>query len=69
MPFYKDARSPIILCGVSCNIHHFKVFFSEDFPDDISADDVYLMGGSHGGFLVTHLIGQYPDTFKYGTPD
>lgn len=35
----------------------------EKFPW-INPASMVLVGGSHGGFLVAHLSGQYPDKFK-----
>ncbi|XP_076058912.1 acylamino-acid-releasing enzyme-like isoform X2 [Oratosquilla oratoria] len=34
------------------------------FPDVLDENNVFLMGGSHGGFLSLHLAAQYPAVYK-----
>ncbi|KAI9295374.1 alpha/beta-hydrolase [Neoconidiobolus thromboides FSU 785] len=39
-------------------------FAIEKIVNEYSYKDINIMGGSHGGFLTAHLIGQYPDYYK-----
>ncbi|XP_013772047.1 acylamino-acid-releasing enzyme-like [Limulus polyphemus] len=32
--------------------------------EDINRAQLFLFGGSHGGFLVTHIAGQFPDQYR-----
>ncbi|CAJ1956927.1 unnamed protein product [Cylindrotheca closterium] len=36
----------------------------EEWKDRIDETKIGICGGSHGGFLTSHCIGQYPDFFK-----
>lgn len=53
----KVGSSDVLDCILATNIALKKYPFLDD-------SKLLLAGGSHGGFLVTHLSGQYPDLFK-----
>jgi acylaminoacyl-peptidase len=46
------------------DVVHLTKHVLEEFKDEVDASKVGVCGGSHGGFLAGHLIGQYPELFK-----
>ncbi|XP_047502842.1 acylamino-acid-releasing enzyme-like isoform X1 [Penaeus chinensis] len=46
------------------DVHQAVTSCLERFKDVLDPSQVFLCGGSHGGFLVTHLAAKYPDFYK-----
>ena len=46
------------------DVHHFVEMFLEKFKDCVDERNIFVFGGSHGGFIGGHLVGQYPDFYR-----
>ncbi|KAF0700557.1 Aste57867_8893 [Aphanomyces stellatus] len=44
--------------------HHALRHILDKYADRLDASHVHVSGGSHGGFLGSHLVGQFPTLFK-----
>ena len=45
-------------------VHNATLQMIEKHSEFLDKELVFLFGGSHGGFLVTHLSAQYPDFYR-----
>ena len=46
------------------DVHNFVIQFLNLKSDLIDKENIFLFGGSHGGFLTAHLIGQFPEFYR-----
>ncbi|XP_071529302.1 acylamino-acid-releasing enzyme-like isoform X1 [Panulirus ornatus] len=46
------------------DVHQATISCLQRFADVLDESRVFLFGGSHGGFLVTHLAARYPEVYK-----
>lgn len=53
-------------CGVVdvCDVYDATKLVLSDSENNIDAEKVGICGGSHGGFLAAHMVGQHPELYK-----
>ena len=46
------------------DVQNFVELFLEMSKDRVDKNNIFVFGGSHGGFIGAHLVGQYPDFYR-----
>jgi len=46
------------------DVHDVSQIFFKQFQNQYDTENVFIAGGSHGGFLTAHHIGQYPNIYR-----